>query len=48
MGPLPFPYLGLVNIAEFTYLIPRSQAFLILFPHEKKVVIALDKVHPVP
>jgi hypothetical protein len=35
-------------MAEFTYLIPSSQAFLIGFPHEKKVVIALDNVHPVP
>ena len=35
-------------MAEFTYLIPSSQAFLIGFPHDKKVVIALDKVHPVP
>ena len=35
-------------MAKFTYLIPSSQAFLIVFPHEKKVVIALDNVHPVP
>ena len=34
--------------AKLTYLIPSSQAFLILFPHEKKTVIALDNVHPVP
>ena len=39
---MPFPYFGLVNIAKFTYLIPNSQALLRLFPHEKKVVIALD------
>ena len=47
MGPVPCPYFGLFSIAEFTYLIPRSQAFLIVFPHDKKVVIALDRVHPV-
>ena len=35
-------------MAIFTYLIASSQAFLRLFPHEKKVVIALDNVHPVP
>jgi hypothetical protein len=33
---------------EFTYLIPSSQDFFIGFPHDKNVVIALDKVHPVP
>ena len=35
-------------MAEFTYLIPSSQDFFMGFPHDKKVVIALDKVHPVP
>jgi len=27
---------------------PSSQDFFIGFPHDKKVVIALDKVQPVP
>ena len=31
-----------------TYLIPSSQDFFKVFPHEKNVVMALDKVHPVP
>ena len=35
-------------MAEFTYLIPSSQDFFKGFPHDKKVVIALDKVQPVP
>ena len=35
-------------MAKLTYLIPNSQEFLRLFPHEKKVVIALDNVQPVP
>ena len=33
---------------ELTYLIPSSQDFFIGFPHDKNVVIALDKVQPVP
>jgi hypothetical protein len=33
---------------ELTYLIPSSQDFFIGFPHDRKVVIALDKVQPVP
>ena len=33
---------------ELTYLIPSSQDFFIVFPHDKNVVIALDKVQPVP
>ena len=48
IGPCPFPILGLVNIAEFTYLIPNSQDFFRLFPHEKNEAIAVDNVHPVP
>ena len=35
-------------MALFTYLMPSSQDFFIGFPHEKNVVIALDKVQPVP
>ena len=48
IGPLPFPYLGFDLIAEFTYLIPSSQDFFKGFPHEKKEVIAVDNVQPVP
>ena len=48
IGPCPFPYFGFVFMAEFTYLIPSSQDFFKGFPHDKNVVIALDKVHPVP
>ena len=33
---------------ELTYLMPSSQDFFIGFPHDKNVVIALDKVQPVP
>jgi len=35
-------------MAWFTYLVPNSQDFFNGFPHEKYVVIALAKVHPVP
>ena len=35
-------------MAKLTYLIPSSQDFFIGFPHDKKVVIALDRVQPVP
>ena len=35
-------------MALLTYLIPSSQDFFNGFPHEKNVVIALDKVQPVP
>ena len=45
---MSFSKFGLVNIAEFTYLIPNSQDFFKGFPHEKKEVIAVDNVHPVP
>ena len=36
------------NIAEFTYLTPNSQDLFRVFPHEKKEVIAVDNVQPVP
>ena len=36
-----------ISYIEFTYLF-KFKAFLIVFPHDKKVVIADDKVHPVP
>ena len=32
----------------FTYLVASSQDLIKLFPHEKNVEIADDKVHPVP
>ena len=35
-------------MAWFTYLVPNSQDFFNGFPHEKNVVIALDKVQAVP
>ena len=35
-------------MALFIYLIPSSQDLFKGFPHEKNVVIALDKVQPVP
>ncbi len=35
-------------MAEFTYLIPNSQDFFKVFPHEKNDVIAVDNVQPVP
>ena len=35
-------------MAEFTYLTPSSQDLFRVFPHEKKEVIAVDSVQPVP
>ena len=35
-------------IAWLTYLIPNSQDFFNGFPQDKKVVIAVDNVQPVP
>ena len=43
-----FSIVNLDSMALFTYLIPSSQDFFNGFPHEKNVVIALDKVQPVP
>ena len=43
-----FHRLVLVLIASLTYLIPNSQDLIKSFPHDIYVVIAEDKVQPVP